>query len=625
VNNSAESSEDLFQLSWRHTPVTIRVHGKKYPLETRLHFIHYDGRMLTNILYLTPSDHSQEGWIVGFDAVGNKVCPFTSKREVVLALECLIDSVRFTQIFSKDIDVSVCQELVHAINSSSLEESQKALLQIRGMLKLNVLAKESALGNESYAQSPEGSLSLQLEDTSLKLTLGSIDLTDSLVAFLRVGGRPGEDSLILTMNIQATSDWLLADYNDDIRLRIDVGRGWESIFAGLVKEAQLRDTHDKVCLTCRDYTLPLEESVLRMASRLSNPRLKEAMYFIIRGSGWQAEKVNIEGLDASGVEYFFLIMTPISNIDAAESFGIGDVTLMRLEEDVKVDLQSSNPPLDSGWETQIWARVYVSAPHFYEAQVSGLAKVDTALDLLACTKSDSKPFVFSHKGHVPIGWHRSHRFARVVREPWVYIRDVRTKEYILANLDTLTDSNTLEVITPLRYRLDEGTDEIQILLQRPWENLTQRQQSLVYALRWLRRAWDEGDGTDKLIYLWNAIELIVGQVHMVKLFSSKDLKIIKELARSIITDNDPQKVLKHGRLDDVFNMLNDPSLLAKLRYLVNKESINLPKEEWDTIRESRKKRNDLIHGRLHAGFSENEARKLAFIVNKIITNLLVKS
>lgn len=623
MNSATDSSNNRFQLAGWHTTVRITGGGEEFPLVTRLHLIHWDNRVLTNILYLTSQEHGQLSWIVGFDPVINNVCPFASRREVAVALGCFLDSTEFAQILN-NIDISECRKLIQAIYSRPEERAKKILLQLCKMLNISVLANEGALRSKSRAKSLEGSPTSQQENISLKLILGDIDLTDGIVNMCRVGGQNVEDTLLLTLNVQATTDLILADYNDAIRLWTDIGQGWEAIFRGLVKEARVENTHGKIYLTCRSYGLTLEEYVIPgLNMTLSRP--KEGMYFILCNSGWQPEDIHIEGLDTSGAVHLYIVLTPILNVDANDPFGIGDVLFARLEKEIKGDLQSSNLTLGSGWEDQIWARVYVSAPNFYDAQVSGIAKIDAALDLLASVKSDSKPFVLSDTGYLPIAWRRSDRLHRIMREPWVYIRDLGTRDHIIANLDIVTESIKLEMTTPLRHRLDKGTDVFQILFQKPWSALTKNEQGLVYALHWLRRAWDEGDGIDKLMYLWNALEFIVGTVQLPHLFSIREMRSIKEFDYDTVINDDPQKEFKIKRLDEVFGMLNNPSLLVKLRHLINKGGITISEGEWLLIKKARKKRNDLIHGRSSIDFGENEARKLAFIVGKIITGLLMKT
>jgi hypothetical protein len=71
-------------------------------------------------------------------------------------------------------------------------------------------------------------------------------------------------------------------------------------------------------------------------------------------------------------------------------------------------------------------------------------------------------------------------------------------------------------------------------------------------------------------------------------------------------------------------MLNNPSLLNQLKRLTESEDIDLSEEEWENIRKSRDKRNDIIHGRGNVVFADDEAIKLSFIVSKIISGLSLK-
>jgi len=105
MSDKTNQSKDRFQLAWRHSSVNIKAGGKAHPLETRLHLIHYDHNILPNILYLTPTSQEQEGWLVGFDPIADKICRFSSKLEIALAINCLLDSVGFAEILVSGIDL----------------------------------------------------------------------------------------------------------------------------------------------------------------------------------------------------------------------------------------------------------------------------------------------------------------------------------------------------------------------------------------------------------------------------------------------------------------------------------------------------------------------------------------
>ena len=626
MSDTTDQTRERLQLACTQTSVNIKVGGKEHPLETRLHLIHLDSNILMNILYLTSSPQNKKGWLAGFNPIADKICSFSSKLEIAIAINCLLDSVAFVDIFNPNIDIALCRSLVQSITSNSEDKAQESLSKLCNVLDIHLLTRRSAMRNDSPVGFDDGMPIIKRESLSFNLTIGSQELTNGLLTMLRIGGQRVEDALLLALDVKATPNLPKVDLNDDVRLSIDIGKGMEAVFGGKVNEARYSG-EDRFAISCRSHGLTLEDTMIPgLVMRIFGGA--EQMYYILRGSGWQPEKLLIDGLNETNKTRFCLILTPITNIKADKPFGIGDVTFAKLEEEHKNALNSLNPEANENFprldEDKIWAKTYVPAPHFYEAQVAGIDKIDMALDLLSDVRSDSKPFHFSDGAHIPVSWKRSDRFSHVTREPWVYIQDLATKECILASTGYVINIRKLEMTPSLLSRLEKGTGKLQILFQKSWDELNAREKSLVYALHWLHRAREEGTNVDKLIYLWNAIEFISAPTKKQRLFHKEEIKTIRKLTHDSIASDDPKKALKAERLDELVAMLNKPSLLTQLKRLTESEGIDLSEEEWEHIRKARDKRNDVIHGRSNVVFDDAEASKLSFIVGKIISGLSLK-
>jgi hypothetical protein len=626
VSDKTGQTRDRLQLAYAHTSVNINVNGKGHPLETRLHLIHLDSNILMNILYLISPSQNKKGWLAGFNPIADKICPLSSKLEITIAIDRLLDSGGFADIFNPNIDIALCRRLVQSITSNSGDKAQESLGKLCNVLNIHVLTERRAMRNDSPVGFGDDMPIIKRQSLSLNLTIGSQELTGGLLTMLRIGGQQVEDALLLTLDLKATPNLTKVDLNDDVRLSIDIGKGMEGVFGGKVTEARYSD-EDRFAISCRSHGLTLEDTMIPgLVMRVSGGA--EQMYYILRSSGWQSEKLLIDGLNETEKTRFCLILTPIANIKADKPFGIGDVTFAKLEKEDKDALNSLTPEVNENFprlhEDKIWARTYVPAPHFYEAQVAGIDKINMALDLLSDVRSDSKPFHFSDVEHVPVSWKRSDRFSNVTREPWVYIQDLATRECILASTEYVINTRKLGMTPSLLSRLEKGTNKLQILFQQSWDELNAREKSLVYALHWLRRAREEGTNVDKLMYLWNAIEFISAPTKNQRLFRKEEIKTIRKLTHDSIAKDDPKKALKAERLDELVAMLNKPSLLTQLKWLTESEDIALSDEEWEYVRKARDKRNDVIHGHGNVVFDDAEAIKLCFIVSKIISGLSLK-
>lgn len=622
VSDTVNQTTDRFHLARRHASINLKARGREYHLQTRMHLVHYAQGVFLNVLYLTPLEPKEMPWLAGFNPTADEVCPFRSKNEVAKALNCFLDAAESVGLFGADTDILSCRRLLQAGFIGAGEECKESLQRFCSTLNINILADQTIFSSKLLPESSEKGATTPQEGVSLSLTIGDAEITDGLLSLLRIGGWNAEDALFLTLDPEHTAALAKVDYCDDIKLNIDVGKGWESVFGGIVDEANYSD--NRLHLVCRSYAQTLEDTVIQgLIMRVSET--PEEVYFLLRSSGWPADKLNIDGLDTSGRMRFYLILAPLANIEAEEPFGIGDVNFSKLEQEHEGALKSLNPECNPNFPDlgnhRIWARVYVPAPHFYEAQLLGIERIDMALDLLANVKSDSEPLLVSREGYVPLSWSRLDRFNRILRQPWIYIQDLATTECMLANVDIVMRNTMLRMTDSLRSRLDKGTEKLQILSQKSWEDLTSKEKGLVYASHWLHRAWDEGSDVDKLMYLWNAIEFVSAAAKPPALFAEEETKAIAKLVHSSVSSDDLNKDQKARRLDEVLGMLNNPSLLNQLRQLLDSADIVLNEEEWEHIRDSRRKRNKIIHGRSNVSFDDSEARKLSFIVSKIISGL----
>ncbi len=617
ISKGPKLKKDRFQLSWNATKIRITLDQEEYNQETRLHLIHYTEGSLLCVLYLTAVVSGQDKWLVKFDPIADKICPFNSKLEITTALNCLLEASGFIDIFHDGIDIVFCRRLIKAIIDDQDNKAKGMLLELCSKLNISLLPFEDAL----HVRLPDNAIL----PTSVKITVGNVELNEGLFSFFRIGGRNFEDTLLLTLDVSKTTNLLEVDYNDELQLDVDIGQGPESVFDGITDTVRYQSGNE-INLVCRSYASILENTKLQGLEMRMEPRA--SLYYLLRSCGWPENKVHADGVSDSQKISFYLVLIPLANIRSEHPFSIGDVTIAQLDQEQKKILKSlnleSNPNYPVWKEDIVWARVYTPALHIFEAQVIAIEKIDKAIDILSNVKSDSRPFYLSKNGKTPVSWNRMDRLHRVARDPWVYIQNVVTKEYIFGNIQYLAVSNVLAVNSALTSRLESETEAIQILLQRSSQELSNKERSIISALHWLRRARDEGKDIDKLIYLWNAIEFLCAPVSIPVLFSKGEIDSVTKLSQSSISSQDIAKKTKLKRLGDLIANLNDPSLLYKLEYLINKENIEVSKEEWSLINKSRTKRNSLFHGKSAVIFSDSEAVKLSFIVSKIISGLAKK-
>ncbi len=623
---SNDSLSDVVQLAWKHTGMKITTNATDDFYETRLHLIHYDNSIITNFLYLSPKAIGSKACIAGFDLVANKLCELGSKREILVALSSLVEVQGLIPIFNHNIDGTLCTNLINSIKSKHGNSARVPLQELQDHLQLSLLANDDILNIEYRDKYSMPSPVLGQEDAALKITLGKIDVTQSLANMLRVGGQKDEDKLILTMDAQGIAKSSLLDLNDTIQAEIEIDSNSATIFGGRISDVRVDSSVAAVTITCGNHLASsLGDYIIPMLAANCNP--KKTLYFMLRNTGFETDQIDMDGFDAPSLSGFYAVWMPIQNLKTSEPFGIADVTFESLDSEDRKAIEDSLDPTWSYLLDRTWARVYVNSTDHYEAYLVGSEKIDAALDVFGSVKADSRLGIPSNKGATPVDWHQKNQFPLVIRESWVYVRDVVTNETILTNVHHMQMNTEIEMDDSLRYRLETGTEHLQVLLQEPWLNLSKQEKGIVYAMHWLRRARDTGNETDKLMYLWNAIEFILGSVEMPHLFSQGDeeLKAIKKTARHVIKKKNPFRNEKLTRLGNVLGMVNNPPLMSKLRYLTKENNIPIVEEEWIRIKSLRDKRNDLIHGNSSVQLDENELKKLAFIVYRVITGIVSKS
>ena len=469
-----QGSTDRFQLAWNATRFRIKMPGKDYNQETRLHLTYRSQEIFISCLYLTAVAPDQANWFVKFDYELNNICPFDSRLEIAIALNCLLDSLKFAHIFDANLDVTACRKLIEKLSIAPNKEIPSTILAISNLLKINIMHTENALNSEIIRTS-------SITDNSVKFAIGDVDLTDGLITFLSIGGRFAEDTLIVSLDIAKATNLRLVDYNDDISLAIVENQTSTMLFGGIADVVDHPEA-SKLNINCRSHGLKLDEIkipglIIRIVKH------EEAVLYVFSASGWPQDKLHIDGLDKNRKKRFFIILVPVANLDLNESIGIGDVTFAKLSNMPQNSLMNlgleTNPSYPRLTDDKVWAQVYISATDFYEAQTLGIIKIEEALDIVANVKSDSRPYYYSESGYSLVAWRRSDRLHRIFREPWIYIENAITKECIWASTQFTREGIKLNVSASLRNRLETGTEQLQALFQKEFNRFSDKERSLM--------------------------------------------------------------------------------------------------------------------------------------------------
>lgn len=219
------------------------------------------------------------------------------------------------------------------------------------------------------------------------------------------------------------------------------------------------------------------------------------------------------------------------------------------------------------------ALAFVTARRTYDAEEQGLARIDLALAWLTATLRyglaelpDGNPRRFS----------REQSLTRVGRRGIVAVRGlVSTRQWLRQPAVRERDGAV-------------ALDNTNRRLPQAFQPLTLQEQ---HALSALKRATEVPDLLASVHALWEAIEFYTSGATVESMFSKAELKAIRDAMPTEFSAE------QRAHADDRIGHFNDPSLMVRLRGLLDKEGVPITDGELELLLALRKLRNDVVHGR----------------------------
>jgi hypothetical protein len=151
----------------------------------------------------------------------------------------------------------------------------------------------------------------------------------------------------------------------------------------------------------------------------------------------------------------------------------------------------------------------------------------------------------------------------------------------------------------------------------------EQQNTIILSIQWLALSIYSDDPIVKLINSWNSLEFAVSGLSSNEKFSKNEIQILKEELPKFFDYLRENEVLnlsipKIKIFMSKLNYLNDPPIMEKIRTFLSDHKIPFDENEMNLIAESRKKRNNIQHGRKHQIINENELEKLRSLIEKIL-------
>src|SRR3989344_294177 len=420
------------------------------------------------------------------------------------------------------------------------------------------------------------------------------------------GPKNREGRAMFRINLEKNPELREIDLKDEIFVYEPPSN--ELKFKGLVKEFFISD--GEAYLISQDITLRLSHQ--KISAEFNKMKPEDCMSLMVSTAGLTF--CPDKSIKFNTSEREFIIIVPVKNLIINDSFKIAEMEFYQIFNTLDDSLIRKS---ETGRREEVWngnyprAKIKVKAKTFYEAILKGYMKISKAIDVIALRTDLSFPNIkISDKiTNIPFDYFKY--CTRVKVPTWVYCREFESEGYTFFNMEWLTEN-----ILALELHPDKYFESVNNLFQKilTQESLNQEESNILQVIRWLRRAIQIGDNKDKLIDLWTAVEFLLSGTSSEVLFSDDEKESLITYISSLNNLNGKQKNALYSK----FNMLNDSPLMKKFNTLINNLGISFSDEELNTLKTTRSKRNDLIHGKRDINVKEDELNKIRTIIEKIL-------
>lgn len=410
---------------------------------------------------------------------------------------------------------------------------------------------------------------------------------------------------VFRIDLKKNPEFLCCDLKDEFK--VYEASNDKLCFTGRIKYCIIQDD-DTALITIQDSTLKWQNTKLSAEFINMNP-IDSAHTIALSMKTDFHTNYNI-----NTNERLFIVIAPTKNLIISDGFTIGNVEFYQKFDTLddllirKSENGRSNPEWNGNYPR---AKIIVSANNFFTAIKEGYRKISTAIDLVSLRtdisfpkikiKDSNKHFVFDYYTY----------FSKVKIPSWVYCREKNTNSYMLYNIEFVAENALALEYRPQDYF--EGINELfgELLCK---DKHTQRDKNILQVLHWLRRAIQTGENKDKLLDLWTAMEFLVSETKTEALFCKDQIENIKNIIET-------GQILQAKQKEVLFNklsMINDVPIMEKIKIMAQEFELNLANEEYEILQSTRRKRNNLIHGKKDVDVADDELNKLRSIIELLL-------
>lgn len=299
----------------------------------------------------------------------------------------------------------------------------------------------------------------------------------------------------------------------------------------------------------------------------------ELFHLLARSGGLREEQLNVEGLESLPRETFE-VLAPIDGLTVEVATDFANVRILPRPVGLRaLSALEITDELRAQFDAPAYALALVTSQRMYDAEEEGLAAIDLALAWLTvrlryglAELPDGSALAFS----------REQSLTHVVRRDLVAVRGLGSTRQWLRQPTALTRQGSLSL------------DRADVRLAGGLRPLTLQERQALLALT---RATSETDLLARVHALWEAIEFYATEATVPVMFSKPEVKAI----RAALPDSLSDKQL--ARAKERIGQFNEPSLMVRLRALLDDEGVPISDAELELLLALRKLRNDVVHGR----------------------------
>ena len=427
-------------------------------------------------------------------------------------------------------------------------------------------------------------------------------------------GRPGNPIGSFEFTISITDPSLkMIDCKDDVyAFRKADGVG---VFGGYVDE--LFYTDKNAVLICKGGNKDYDK--LKSSFNFLSPNPYKIQYFLARLM-FKKNKIHFDGeltRRMNLIEREYVIIMSVKNLEISSDFEIANATFynpLNADED-KIIRESTTGKIDPDWNEKFpRVKVTVKSTNFYDAIHLGYEKIAKTIDLIALRcdvlfptfKDTYKLLDFSND------WY----FSRVSLPTKIFCKEKESSESCLFDMRLLAET-ILKPEDPKKY-LEPILNAFGNIINKADTDLTNSERLIVRSLYWLRSGIHSINPIDKLLSLSLSLEFATSEIRPAKIFSKQEIRRISKYLIKLGEGDTPLSSKQLEILTKKIDDLNNAPLLSRVEKFIKDNEIPFTKTEFELIRQVRRKRNDIEHGKKNIEVEREELEKLQSLIEKII-------